>query len=195
MQNLKAKLTMTRTARSLLLTITSMFLAAEVHADEVYKWVDSAGKTHFGDKQAAEGIKASKIDVAPTPSSQEESTPSDFSKADGGYSAMLQKCLAAGGTSEACVNKASIAQTNKMSNERKLEALKVAIAKVLANRANAAAQPPAPTTNNNSGILVTRTTVVSERRVHDAQEHHPQQQPHPHPLPTHVSPQSQHPSA
>ena len=50
---------------SLLLLLITGLLAASLHAEEVYRWVDEEGKVHFGDKP--QGINAESIAVKQQP--------------------------------------------------------------------------------------------------------------------------------
>lgn len=83
---------------------------------EVYKWTDSNGKVHYGDRPSAQ-VKASRIEI--TPSNTSESVPvSNVPQTSDGYSTTLHSCLDSGGSMDECVRRASNMQMEKLRAER-----------------------------------------------------------------------------
>jgi hypothetical protein len=101
----------------LLLLTGGLLPIGGAYSEEVFKWTDSAGKVHYGDKPA-DGAPASRLQIAPAPAGEATPAQSLNSVSDTGYSATLHYCLVNGGSMDECVAKASTVQTNKMSTER-----------------------------------------------------------------------------
>lgn len=105
---------------TLLHLMTGMLLTGAANSGEVFKWTDSAGKIHYGDKPTG-GIKATRLDVITAPATETPSVPNTTVVHDGGYSDTLNTCLSNGGANDECVAQASAAQANKAAADRALE--------------------------------------------------------------------------
>jgi len=56
-----------------------IMLALGASGAEIYKWVDEAGRVHFGDRPPAEGAEPVELDVSPAPAAP---APSDAERAE-----------------------------------------------------------------------------------------------------------------
>ena len=101
------------------LLVSALLLSALTNAAEVFKWTDSAGKTHYGDKPFGK-TQATRVEVTSSPDAETASPVSATTGHNGGYSDVLNSCLANGGTQTDCVARASAAQTDKAANERRM---------------------------------------------------------------------------
>ena len=101
------------------LMVTALLVSGSVDSAEVFKWTDSAGKTHYGDKPFGQ-TQATRVDVPASADTQTTSPLGVVTGHNGGYSDTLNSCLASGGTQTDCVARASAAQTDKAANERRM---------------------------------------------------------------------------
>lgn len=85
---------------------------------EVYKWTDSNGKTHYGDKPSTQ-VKASRVEITSSPTSDNAAaSTSNIAGPSDSYSVALNNCLNNGGSMDECVKRASEMQMNKLRMER-----------------------------------------------------------------------------
>ena len=61
-----------RKRRSELLAVLVLWLASAGASAEVYKWIDSQGKVHYGDRRPAEGTRADTLELRPAPTRDAE---------------------------------------------------------------------------------------------------------------------------
>lgn len=101
------------------LFVAALLLNAMANSGEVFKWTDSAGKIHYGDKPFGQ-TQATRVDVPTSPEAPTAAPMSAATGHDGGYSDTLNICLSSGGTNTECVARASAAQTEKAANERRM---------------------------------------------------------------------------
>lgn len=140
------------------LIAAALLLGGNTSSAEVYKWTDSAGKTHYGDKPFGQA-KATRVEVTTSPETETATPLSAATSHNGGYSDTLNSCLASGGSQTDCVARASAAQTDKAANERRLRE------EANRNRAqNASYQRSAQTLPSNDQATARRAAELARQR-------------------------------